>query len=126
MMDSSRLPEAIAGCLVESIRITAQESDSLTLDAALVFPDDFVGFDGHFPGNPIVPGIVQIMSAAYVAAQHGGGRLQAVKRCKFMRPVRPGERIWLVVERTPGGQCDAALEVDGEPCASVSFLLDAE
>ena len=30
------------------------------LTASFLFPEDFIGFQGHFPGNKILPGVCQI------------------------------------------------------------------
>ena len=54
-------------------------------------------FAGHFPGHPILPGVLQIAAMAQLSemlCQHmNGGRrcfLSALKRIKFRRPVFPG------------------------------------
>ncbi|MEM7505720.1 MAG: hypothetical protein AAF415_03160 [Pseudomonadota bacterium] len=45
--------------------------------------------DGHFPGNPIVPGAVLLAHAADVL--HGQGQaIVAIRRMKFLRPLGPG------------------------------------
>lgn len=47
-------------------------------------------FAGHFPGDPLLPGVVLldlILADAAIAAIGG------ITRLKFLRPVRPGERI---------------------------------
>ncbi|TRZ93166.1 3-hydroxyacyl-ACP dehydratase [bacterium] len=59
------------------------------------FDEGFPGFSGHFPGYPIVPAIVQIMTArALIEDCHGAPlRLLAVEGAKFMMQLRPGEEI---------------------------------
>lgn len=47
-------------------------------------------FAGHFPGNPLLPGVVLldlILAAAGITAIAG------ITRLKFLRPVGPGERV---------------------------------
>ena len=61
-------------------------------------------FEGHFPSQPILPGIAMIAMAFDVAQQieaHNGKhiRLNAVKRIRFKKPVRPDEPISLVLKR---------------------------
>jgi len=56
----------------------------------------FVGFTGHFPGNPVLPAIAQIMMGRIVAEDALAGipqplRLAGVRRAKFTAPVKPGE-----------------------------------
>ncbi|MCX5899183.1 MAG: hypothetical protein NTX06_00350 [Proteobacteria bacterium] len=61
-------------------------------------------FDGHFPGQPILPGIAMIAMAFDAArekeAREGNCiRLKAVKRVRFKKPVRPDELFTLALKR---------------------------
>ena len=61
-------------------------------------------FDGHFPGQPILPGIAMIAMAFDAArekeAREGNRiRLKAVKRVRFKKPVRPDEPFTLALKR---------------------------
>lgn len=66
-------------------------------------------FAGHFPGEPIVPGVLLIEALAQIAGIGGaagepGTRflLSAVRSMKFLRAVRPGERIELAAKKSGG------------------------
>ncbi len=62
-------------------------------------------FGGHFPGNPLVPGVLLTEALAQVAGIAAGqeGRqflLSAIRAMKFPSAARPGERIELLATRT--------------------------
>lgn len=82
---------------------------------------------GHFPANPIVPGVLMVESAAQVAAvcalthpeQQGKfGVFAGIDEVRFSRIVRPGDElaIAITVERLRGrlGRVRAEVTVDGE------------
>jgi 3-hydroxymyristoyl/3-hydroxydecanoyl-(acyl carrier protein) dehydratase len=55
-------------------------------------------FSGHFPDNPILPGIAQLkmvadLIAASRASRNEDVRLTGVSRVKFRKIVRPGETL---------------------------------
>lgn len=79
------------------------------VDARTVFAPDDPMFGGHFPGNPIVPGVIlteALAQAAGIAAASGFPEtarplflLSAIRGMKFFRAVRPGEQIALLAEK---------------------------
>ena len=90
------------------------------------FPPGFIGFAGHFPGNPILPAIVQVCTVVSLAEEEGGKalRLAAVRSAKFLSPIRPDEEITIRYRRrVVSGEdiCDATLTVAGR--TSAVFLL---
>jgi len=70
------------------------------LEARADVPRDAIWFTGHFPGEPILPGIA-IVHTVYEAilseAQERGETvaLSSLKRIRFTGPVRPGETLFL-------------------------------
>jgi 3-hydroxyacyl-[acyl-carrier-protein] dehydratase len=98
-------------------------------------------FQGHFPGLPVMPGVLQVEALAqtmaiYVAQQEGfGDRIglfAAIEECRFKRVVQPGDRLTLEVtmEKLGGrfGRGRAVAKVDGEVAceASLSFIIPRE
>jgi 3-hydroxymyristoyl/3-hydroxydecanoyl-(acyl carrier protein) dehydratase len=71
-------------------------TDPLTLD----IPADHAAFAGHFPGNPIVPGVVLLDETLYSLASTRGVTPGdcAVVAAKFPSAAHPGERLQLIVE----------------------------
>jgi 3-hydroxyacyl-[acyl-carrier-protein] dehydratase len=98
-------------------------------------------FQGHFPGLPVVPGVIQVEAlaqtmAVYVAKQPGyGNRLglfAGIDECRFKRIVVPGDvlRLEVTMEKLGSrfGRGRAVASVDGEVAceATLSFIIPAE
>jgi 3-hydroxyacyl-[acyl-carrier-protein] dehydratase len=54
---------------------------------------------GHFPGNPIVPGVVILRRVCRAVTQAHGGAVTAVPVVKFHAPLRPEEPFDIGFER---------------------------
>jgi 3-hydroxyacyl-[acyl-carrier-protein] dehydratase len=78
-------------------------------EAATSFAADDPIFTGHFPDNPLVPGVIlteALAQTAGIAAASGYPNvpkplflLSAIRSMKFFRAVRPGEQVDLRAER---------------------------
>lgn len=69
--------------------------------AALPIAADHPAFDGHFPGAPVLPGVV-LLDASLRAIELADGhapRCWRVGSVKFLRAVAPGEAPALTLEQ---------------------------
>ena len=90
--------------------------------------DDDWYLSGHFPGNPIMPGVLIVEALAQAGAvgvlseDENRGKLVlfgGIDKLRFRRIVRPGDTIELVCDleqvRGPIGRGRGVARVDGEP-----------
>lgn len=54
---------------------------------------------GHFPGNPVIPGVVLLDRIAAALERAGDGRLARIGAVKFLAPLRPDEDAELRITR---------------------------
>jgi len=55
---------------------------------------------GHFPDNPIVPGVILLERVAAAARRAFAVELTGLPQVKFLHPLRPGETVELRIERS--------------------------
>jgi 3-hydroxyacyl-[acyl-carrier-protein] dehydratase len=68
------------------------------IEALAYVPMDSPWFSGHFPGEPILPGIALVHMAEQAILKNAEARnerikLDTLRRIRFVQPVRPGETI---------------------------------
>ena len=93
-------------------------------------------FQGHFPNNPIMPGVLQVEALAQTAApilltqdQYKGklALFAGVDNCRFKNVVRPGDRFDMEVYMTkikgPIAKCEARGYVDGKLCVEAELTV---
>ncbi|HEY6056966.1 MAG TPA: 3-hydroxyacyl-ACP dehydratase FabZ [Candidatus Limnocylindrales bacterium] len=98
-------------------------------------------FQGHFPGLPVMPGVLQVEAlaqtmAVYVAKQPGfGDRIglfAAIDDCRFKRVVAPGDTLRLEVTMdklgSRFGRGRGVASVEGETAceATISFIIPGQ
>lgn len=74
---------------------------------------------GHFPGAPVLPGVVLLDEAlqALEEADGGGAQRWTVGAAKFLKAVQPGETLTLECEPLPNGSMRFAVSSAGRPVA---------
>ncbi|OGR03136.1 MAG: hypothetical protein A2511_04590 [Deltaproteobacteria bacterium RIFOXYD12_FULL_50_9] len=93
-------PEALSRAMVD---FSAEETDTgLTVIGMFIFSPDSEVFIGHFPGEPILPAVVQLTLVRLLTSRAlGKGVLPAgVSRIKFSQVVKPDEPLQLIVKLT--------------------------
>jgi 3-hydroxyacyl-[acyl-carrier-protein] dehydratase len=103
-----------------------------SVDARTSFDVNDPMFAGHFPGNPIVPGVIlteALAQTAGIAAASGSPEtarplflLSAIRMMKFLQAVRPGDPIDLHAEKI--GATDRLFQF--QVAASVKGTVAAE
>jgi 3-hydroxyacyl-[acyl-carrier-protein] dehydratase len=120
------------------VREVVQCDPGQSVDARTIFDAEDPMFAGHFPGNPIVPGVIlteALAQAAGIAAASGYPEterpvflLSAIRMMKFLRPVRPGDSIDLRAEKVAAAegllQFKVEARVNGATVAEGQLVLN--
>lgn len=116
--------------------ITVLEDDHA--ETSKYIPEDLPVFEGHYPGNPIVPGVILCEAVFQTGAVLMGhiiendhslkGKtpvLTRIENAKFKRIVRPGDTLKIIVDLKETVSTvsffKGKLLVDGKLAVSVSF-----
>ncbi len=88
-----------------------------------VVPPDHPALAGHFPGRPIVPGVVLIDRAILFAERLLGCAdvCWQIANAKFLSPVGPGETLAFRLEVGRGGAVSFSVRAGGRAVASGSL-----
>jgi 3-hydroxyacyl-[acyl-carrier-protein] dehydratase len=98
---------------------------------------DHPAFAGHFPGAPIVPGVVLLDAAVHAAVQllrscgasdqePAGAWACSIGSAKFLSPVAPGETLTVCVDGTPAGSVRFEISCLGRKVAIGTLVLSSQ
>lgn len=134
----SILPQRYPFLMVDRLIHLDLEEDYAIGQKNLTMNEEF--FQGHFPGKPIMPGVLMLEALAQtggVLANRKGYTEQIavflkIDKVKFRKPVYPGDVLYLHVKGTYFGSRGARIkawgtvnEIEGRPCieAEISCAL---
>jgi hypothetical protein len=111
----------------ESEEVVAGAAGKEARRLTFTVPADLRWFEGHFPGDPVLPGVAQLDGLVARQAERlwpDAGVLRVVKRLKFSHVIRPGERITLALERD-AARGIVAFSIEGREgrCASGTLVF---
>ncbi|MBU0673135.1 MAG: beta-hydroxyacyl-ACP dehydratase [Proteobacteria bacterium] len=86
--------------LQDSFVVQKVEKPRLAGSGELVFQPDFPGFAGHFPGQPVLPAVLQMATVRVLAMAIAERRLTPIEtgKLKFSGMILPLETVHLQVQ----------------------------
>ena len=118
---------SIRNQLASYVESLSQEDDSCWTGICCI-PSAFTGFEGHFPGKPILPAFCQFQLITILAERILGFPvfLQSVSRSRFVRPILPDRKLDLSLhlsESSARYSGSLRLTADGEECSEIKFKM---
>ena len=117
-------------------RLILLSQDGCSAEGEITLPPDFPGFQGHFPGHPVMPGVLilealaQTGAVAALSLPENRGKIAlfgGVKNARFRRQVVPGDVLTLecelVEQHGPVGIGKATAWVDGVRAANAELTF---
>lgn len=104
-------------------------------ETTLHIAPDHPAFAGHFPGAPIVPGVVLLDAAVHAALQLSRaptanegkpgplGESCQISSAKFLSPVGPGETLTISLDTTAAGSARFEISSGGRKVATGTLVL---
>lgn len=79
---------------------------------------------GHFPGRPIVPGVVLLDELFAVVASVRTGRVTSLPSVKFLAPVLPDQDVLVLLDARSGSRLAFECTFDGRCVLRGTLLLE--
>jgi 3-hydroxyacyl-[acyl-carrier-protein] dehydratase len=108
--------------------MVAIESGEDTAHGRFIFPPGMQAFKGHFPGRPLLPGVMQIEMVRATAEKAFGKNyeISSIRKAKFTGECLPGDEIAVSVtlkSDSEGVKARGIVESRGKTCADIKLLL---
>lgn len=103
---------ALRQAIKSSMQSIEQVSD-LKTSAHFMFTKKFIGFKGHFPTKPILPGVCKIQAALLILEErkHKQIRLIEIILAKFFAPVTFNQELIFNLEEHPKNNVESNITV---------------
>lgn len=115
-------------------RVLEVDENSITAIKNVTFNEQF--FQGHFPGHPVMPGVLIVEAMAQAGGALLLGRIEdrekklifftGIDNCRFRKPVIPGDQVVFEVEVTGVRRNFAKIKgralVDGEVVCEADLM----
>jgi 3-hydroxyacyl-[acyl-carrier-protein] dehydratase len=97
------------------------------IEARWQVPQDLPALEGHFPGQPLVPGVVLLDRVVWLAQQASGraGGGWTLAQVKFLSPCRPGDALLFSLQQRPDGSLAFKVSCAARDVASGRLELQA-
>ncbi|MEE4314762.1 MAG: hypothetical protein V2J11_09675 [Desulfofustis sp.] len=81
--------------------VSLQQTGKDSLSATVTTDADAPWYDGHFPGEPVLPGVAQLELVAELTSTLAGEPVfvDSLSRVKFRKLIAPGESLKITVSR---------------------------
>ncbi|MER6808862.1 hypothetical protein ABT299_06255 [Spirillospora sp. NPDC000708] len=107
---------------VVAVPVAGETRASVTVDPAETV------FAGHYPGQPILPGVC-VVEYVRLATAPPGWRLADIESSRFLRPVLPADRLtieWTWSDEGPDRRCSATVSTERGVTARVRIRFVRE
>lgn len=106
-------------------RINSLKLEDNVLEAVISIDPKHVIYDGHFPNNPVTPGVVQLELVKEILGTHFQRpiRLKTLASSKFLAVLNPVNTPEATFKMTISEQEDQSLKVSGQLSTAESVCL---
>lgn len=107
-----------------AVRRTPAGPGAASVEIDFELAPDFEYFPDHFPGRPMLPGVVQLGWALRFAAREFGiaAPFKRLAQLKFQHPILPGRRVTLRLQRSSDTEVSFSYTAQ-RPCSSGRLLF---